>query len=593
MIDNKKGDWALFRRIVLSYKPYLGIFIIGTIATFAMSGVDSLLPEAIKLLIDSLKNPNSLAIRWLPVAVIVLSVARAAGSVVSRYCMNRVASSVVMDYRQGIFAKLLRLPARYYDHHTSGHMLSTLLYNTDQIVQAGVDVLVNIFQDGSASIGLLFMMMYSSWRLFLMVLVFGPPIVFVARWASRRMRNMSKRVQQSMGDITHMAEEGIKNYKMIRIYGAQEYETQKFKTTTRKNLSRQLKVTLLGSLSAGSMQIFVAIPLALVFYLFKSMLMMHITPGSLIAFITAMGMLMKPLRRIVNLNSQVQRGFAGAEGVFEILDQEVEIDQGTQKIERVQGSIEYRDVFFQYEKSDKKTLHGISFKVLPGQTVALVGRTGSGKTTIANLLPRFYEISAGQILVDDIDIRDYCLANLRSQFAYVSQNVTLFNDTLANNVAYGTCREASEEEILNALEAANAMDFVVDLPQGIQTLIGENGTLLSGGQRQRVAIARALLKKAPILILDEATSALDTQTEKRIQTALDSLMQSCTSFVIAHRLSTIENADWIVVMDQGQIVEQGTHAMLIEKNQVYAMLYRLQFKEPALVQTAETEVASA
>ncbi len=589
VVSNKKTDRLLFKRILLSYKPYLALFIIGTIATFAMSGVDSIFPLGIKILIDKgITHPDPSLIKWMPLAVVVLSVARTVASVGSRYCMSRVARSVVMDYRRQIFSKLLRLPASYYDHHSTGHILSTLLYNTDQIVQAGIDVLVNIMQDGSAAIGLLFMMMFVSWRLFLMVLVFGPPIILVARWASRRMRKMSKRVQQGMGDVTHIAEEGVKNYKMIRIYGGQQYETQKFNTVTRKNLSQQLKVTLIGSLSSGSMQVFVAIPLALVFYMFQSMLF-HITAGSLVAFITAMGMLMKPLRRIVNLNSQIQTGFAGAEGVFEILDVDSEKDQGKYEVARVKGFVTFRNVHFQYIKNDEKTLHDINFKIKPGQTVALVGRSGSGKTTIASMLPRFYDVNAGEILVDDVPINDYTLASLRNQFALVSQNVTLFNDTVACNIAYGAQADVSEAEIIAAAEAANAIEFINELPQGIHTLVGENGVLLSGGQRQRIAIARAILKKAPILILDEATSALDTETERKIQSALDRLMRQCTSLVIAHRLSTIENADWIVVIEAGRIAEQGTHEDLMALNQSYAGLYRMQFNEPI----SETEPVSA
>ena len=583
----KNSDRALFKRILRSYKPYIALFIAGALATLMMSGVDSFFPVGIKILIDKgITHPDPFYIHWMPLAVVILAVARSSASVCSRYCMSRVARSVVMDYRRDIFCKLMRLPSSFYDHHSTGHMLSTLLYNTDQIVQAGIDVLVNILQDGTATIGLLVVMLWISWKLFLMIIVFGPPIIFIARTASRRMRKMSKQVQQGMGDVTHIAEEGIKNYKMIRVYGGETYERDKFFKATRKNLSRQLKVTLIGALSSSSMQIFIAIPLAIIFYLFKSLLL-TITAGSFVAFIGAMVMIMKPIRRIVNLNSQIQQGFAGAEGVFELIDVESETDSGTHHAERVSGDVEYRDVHFKYHRSEAKALHGISFKIKAGQTVALVGQSGSGKTTIANLLTRFYDIDSGLISIDGVDVHDYVLRDLRDQFSLVSQNVTLFNDTVARNIAYGVKEGASDADIIAAAEAANAMEFIKELPQGLQTLVGENGVLLSGGQRQRIAIARAILKNAPILILDEATSALDTATERRIQVALDRLMKNCTALVIAHRLSTIENADWIVVMDSGRIVEQGTHDDLMAANAAYAALYRLQFNETPVTETLE------
>lgn len=575
----KTLDRLLFKRILWSYKPYLAIFIIGAIATFTMSGVDSLFPLGIKILLDKgITHPDLRVIRWMPLVIIMFSFIRTGASIASDYYMNRVAFSVVMDYRRAIFSKLLRLPTSFYDHHSTGNLLSVLLYNTDQIIQAGIDVLVTAMQDGSACIGLLCMMFIASWRLFLMTIVFGPPIVIVARVTSRRMRKISKRVQQGMGDLTHIAEESIKNYKMIRIFGGQNYEQDKFYSRTEKNLNQQLKATLIGSLSSGSMQTFIAVPLAIIFYIFQSMLF-HVTAGSLVAFITAMAMLIKPLRRVVGLNAQLQQGLAGAEGVFEVLDVESERDTGTKHVDRVRGDIEYAHVNFGYAKNKDNALHDVSFTIKAGQTVALVGRSGSGKTTSASLLPRFYDVEDGAVFLDGVNVNEYTLSDLRAQFSLVSQNVTLFNDTIARNIAYGTQSNASEAEIIEAATAAHAMEFIEGLPHGIHTLVGENGVLLSGGQRQRIAIARAILKNAPILILDEATSALDSQTERRIQVALDGLMKTCTSLVIAHRLSTIENADWIIVLDSGCIVEQGKHAELIARGGAYAMLHKTQFED--------------
>lgn len=566
----------LYRRILSAYRPYVGIFILGVIFTLIVSGIDSIFPYGIKLLIDKgITHPDPVVVHWIPIAVLVLALGRSFGSVAASYFMNCIAKSVVMDFRRKIFKKCQTLSAVFFDRHSTGKVLSTLLYNTDQIVQAGIDVLVNILQDGTVTIGLLIVMCITSWRLFLMVAAFGPPIMLTAAWASRRMRRYSKRVQQGMGDITHIAEEGVKSYKAVRIYGGESYETNKFWQVTKKNLDTQLKVNLIGSLSSASMQVFVSVPLVIIFFLFRTLLT-SISAGTFIAFITAMVMIIKPLRRITRLNSQIQSGLAGAEGVFELLDANDEPDHGAYIADKVMGHIQFKDVSFSYPDTSSDVLSHINIEINPGQMVALVGRSGSGKSTIASLLTRFYTVENGQICLDDININNYQLSNLRQQIAIVSQHVTLFNDTIVKNVAYGGCADASEAEVIAALRAANADEFVERLPDGIHTVVGENGVLLSGGQRQRIAIARAILKKAPILILDEATSALDTETERKIQGALDRLMQSCTSLVIAHRLSTIEKADWIVVMDRGHIIEQGRHADLMAKESFYAELQQLQ-----------------
>lgn len=566
----------LYRRIIAAYRPYLGIFILGVVFTLIVSGVDSIFPYGIKLLIDKgITHPDPVVVRWIPIAVLVLAFGRSFGSVAASYFMNCIAKSVVMDFRRKIFKKCQTLSATFFDKHSTGKVLSTLLYNTDQIVQAGIDVLVNILQDGTVAIGLLIVMCVTSWRLFLMVAVFGPPIMLTAAWASRRMRRYSKRVQQGMGDITHIAEEGIKSYQAVRVYGGQSYETDKFWKVTKKNLDTQLKVNLIGSLSSASMQVFISVPLVIIFFLFRTLLT-SISAGTFIAFITAMVMIIKPLRRITRLNSQIQSGLAGAEGVFELIDANDESDAGHHTTARAKGHIEFKQVNFAYPNTETDVLSAINIEIKPGQMVALVGRSGSGKSTIAKLLTRFYQVEQGQILLDGVNINDYVLTNLREQVAIVSQHVTLFNDTIAHNVAYGGQAGASEADIIAALKAANADEFVDQLSEGMHTMVGENGVMLSGGQRQRIAIARAILKKAPILILDEATSALDTETERKIQSALDTLMQSCTSLVIAHRLSTIEKADWIVVMDRGHIIEQGRHAELMAKDSYYAELQQLQ-----------------
>lgn len=558
------------------YRPYWLIFTLGVIATIGMSSTDGVFSFSLKFIIDDLGHPSEHFVAWLPACIVLLAFGRAAVSVASRYCMSRVVRSVVRDLRHKIFDKVQKLPARYFDHHSTGHMLSTLIYNTDQVIQAGVDVLGSCLQDGAAIIIQLGVMIYMSWKLALIMFLFGPPCGLVARWASRRMRGLSRNVQSLMGDMTHVAEEGIKNYKMIRVYGGQRHELKKFDDTINQSLNRQLKMVVTNSLSVGLVPLVVSIPMAGVIYLFKSTVF-SISPGSFVAFLTALVLMIKPLRRCVNFSSQIQQGLAGAEGIFELLDESTEIDQGTRRLQKAHGNIQYSDVCFKYSGADNRALNGVSFTIAPGQTVALVGRSGAGKTTITNILPRFYEIDSGEIMLDGVNITDYKLSDLRAQFSLVSQHITLFNDTVAANIAYGQFGDVTPERIIEAAEAAHALSFINELPNGMQTIIGENGVLLSGGQRQRIAIARAIIKNAPITILDEATSALDTETERHIQAALNQLMQHSTALVVAHRLSTIENADWILVVDEGCVIEQGTHQMLLAQSGAYQKLYEMQF----------------
>ncbi|MCH9644068.1 MAG: lipid A export permease/ATP-binding protein MsbA [Gammaproteobacteria bacterium] len=577
----RKRELTLIKRVIKLYRPYIGLFVLGIIATALMSGLDSGFAFSLKYFIDKgVVHPDPHFIKWIPLGIIAIAFGRTLASVSSRYCMNRLSSNVVVDLRFNIFKKLLTLPAREYDHTSSGHLISTLLYNTGQVVQAGIDVFVSGLQDGSSVIGLLVVLFVISWKLALIIFTCGPPIAYVARWASRRMRGISRDLQTTIGEITHCAEESIKNYKMIRIYGGQEFEERRITKTLKTSLHRQLKIVITNSLSVGLVPFLVCIPMAGVFYVFKSAFF-SISAGSFVAFMTSLVMIIKPIRRVVSFNSQIQKGLAGADSIFKLLDTPDELDDGQHKLTVSNGLIEYRNVSFRYLGSEQQAVRDISFSMKPGQMVALVGRSGSGKTTVTNLLPRFYDVSSGEILLDGVPVQDYVLGDLRAQFSLVTQDVTLFNDTVANNIAYGQKENVSDEAIIEAAEAAYAMEFINDLSDGIHTLIGENGVLLSGGQRQRIAIARAILRKAPITLLDEATSALDTETERHIQKALNNLMQQSTSLVIAHRLSTIEHADWILVMQEGRLVEQGTHEALLKKNAVYARLHEMQFSVTA------------
>ncbi len=573
-----------YRRLLRFSQKYWGIFLLGVIGTILLSLIDAGFTWLIKPIInEGFINRNELFIRWLPLLIVLIFLLRGVAGFVSNYFIGRVARHVVMDFRRRIFEKLLRLPAKFYDHHSSGHLLSTIIYNVSQVAQASSDALLIMLRESSLMIGLLVVMFTVDWRLSLLFLVTVPFIGGVVKWSSKRLRRLSSNVQESVGDVTRIADEGIEGYKVIRLYDGQGYETQKFHKVTKQNLQRELKIIITNSVGTSTVQLLVAIPIA-VTLLFATMPSLHVTAGSFAAVVAAMLALLRPVRRLTNVNSEIQKGVAGAASIFEILDEASEKDHGTQTVVNSKGDIAFKEVYFQYT-SEAPVLQNINFTIKPGQILAIVGRSGSGKTTLVNLLPRFYDPQEGVITMDGIDIKNYRLADLRSQIAFVSQDTMLFDDTVANNIAYAKQGDVTEDEIIEAAKAAHAMEFIRQLPKGLQTMVGEDGVLLSGGQRQRIAIARALLKNAPILILDEATSSLDSHSERHIQQALEKLMQSRSTLVIAHRLSTIEGANWIIVVDKGHIIEQGTHHELLQKQGAYADLHRLQFKEAASVET--------
>jgi ATP-binding cassette, subfamily B, bacterial MsbA len=581
-------SWSIYLRLLRQAAPYWLSFVLGILGTVLATSTDGFLTYAVKPLLSNWgASDNQIWFAWLPLIIIVVFSVRGFSYFLSNYYLTRVGRNLVKDFRKHVFAHLMFMPASYYDKETSGKLLSTLIYNTEQVATAATEALITVLQEGMTLIVLIVVMFGQSWQLTLMFLFTAPAIAYITRYTAKRLRHLSTSVQGTMSDLTQIAAEGIDNYKVVRVFGGEEYEKNKFFTAVQQNRQREMKVVVTNTLGSSLTQVITAFPIAVViFFATRSSIYATLDAASLVAFVFAIVRLLTPLRRLTKVNTEIQKGVAGAHSIFSLLDEQLERDLGTKLITHARGKIEYRDVSFSYPSSKKTILHNISFTVKPGQTVALVGSSGGGKTTLVGLLPRFYDVDSGAILIDDIDIQDYKLVDLRKQFAIVSQHLTLFNDTIARNIAYGTFHNVTEEKIVRAAEAAHIMDFIKHLPEGLDTMVGENGLLLSGGQRQRIAIARALLKDAPILILDEATSALDTESERHIQAALEALMKKRTTLVIAHRLSTIENADKIIVIDHGKIIETGNHEELLALKGQYAKLYTMQFKHKDTTITA-------
>ncbi len=517
---------------------------------------------------------------WAPVFVVGMFFLRGVFHFISSYCLTWAGTHIVKDLRQQLFRQMIALPVSYHDKHSTGELISKITYDAEQIKQASSKALMVLIHEGVFVLGCLGLMFYNSWQLSLIFLVIAPVIAVIVTQVSKRFRKISSNMQNAMGDVTTSSEQMLNGHKVILSFGSAELENARFKAVNNRNRQLDVKMEATRSISVSLVQLIASFALAFVIYLASFPAMLDtLTPGTFSEILAAMMLLLKPLKQLTTVNSDFQRGMAAATNVFLVLDEKPEQDTGTIELGQVKGAIEINNLSFNYPGHEKQVLKQINIKVEPGQTVALVGRSGSGKTTISNLLPRFYEIEQGEILLDGINAKDCTLDSLRGQMAVVSQQVVLFNDTIANNIAYGYRGELSREHLINVAEKAHVMEFVSQMPQGLDTEIGENGVTLSGGQRQRIAIARALLRQAPVLILDEATSALDTESERKIQGALEELFKGRTSIVIAHRLSTIENADQILVMDQGQIVEQGTHQSLLAQNGYYAQLYKMQFSE--------------
>ncbi len=579
---------AIYRRLLVYVIPYKWVFGIAIIGMVFIAATETGLAALMKPLLDGgfvEKDPEW--IKLLPLLFIGLALLRGIGTFIATFLMAWIGRRVVKELRKEMFQHILMLPTSFYDASSSGRLISKFTFDVEQVAEAATDAVTIVIRDALTVMGLLAWMFYLNWQLSLIFLLLGPVIIVLVSYVNKRFRRISSRIQASMGDVTQVSEEAISGHRVIKTFGGQDYEASHFEEANEGNRRHVMKLIATSVASVQVIQMISAFALAGIIYLATLDTMLEsITVGVFMSFLAAMMMLLTPIKRLTTVNVIVQRGIAAAKSLFDLLDASVEKDDGKQEIGRASGVVEYKAVGFAYEKSKGAVLDELSFRVEAGQTIAFVGKTGSGKTTLASLLPRFYDVTAGNIYIDGHDIRNLKLKNLRQHIALVGQDVTLFNDTIARNIAYGSLKECSEAEIIEAAKAAYAMEFIEKQPDGLNTMVGDNGVLLSGGQRQRLAIARALLKNAPILILDEATSALDTESERYIQAALDELMKNRTTFVIAHRLSTIEKADTIIVMHEGKIVEQGKHDQLLAMKGYYANLYHLQYK-PAATVTAQ------
>jgi subfamily B ATP-binding cassette protein MsbA len=565
----------LYKRLLtyaFRYRWFVAISLSGFILFSAM---EAAMAQMMEYFISGLEKRDSDYIFYVPIAVVVLRILHGIGGYLGNFFIARVGVNVVADLRKELFAKLVYLPTTYYDQHNSGELVSLLVYNITQVTGSVTNAVKIALRDGLTVVALLGLMIYHNWQLTLCFLVTAPILALLVSIASRYFRRISRRMQVTMGGITHIANESLQGFRLVRSFVGQKYEIRRFDQTTDENTRLATKYERVAALQGPVFHIVIAIALAVI--LFLVLLLWDDNVGSAIAYLTASAMITKPLRQLSSVNEIIQKGLAAAETIFAVIDLAPEPDTGTEPLQVTQGRIELRNVSFRYG-TDVQALRGIDLTIEPGTTVALVGRSGSGKTTITNLLLRLYDPADGAILIDGQDTRTVTLNSLRKQIALVNQQTILFNDTVARNIAYGD-EQPDMERVREAAQHANAREFIEALPEGFETMVGEQGARLSGGQRQRLAVARALYKDAPILVLDEATSALDNESEKAIQGALETLQQGRTTLVIAHRLSTIEGADVIVAMDQGRIVEVGRHADLLERNGYYASLYAAQFNE--------------
>ena len=569
----------VYRRLLTYLRPHRGIFVLGMLGGIVYSASMVSFAGLAKLFADSTSaHPDPRAVVWVPLALVVLFFFRGLGDFTQTYFMGSVARRIVKQMRREVFERFLQLPIGYFDRSSAGVLLSRLTYNTEQVGQAATDSVTTLIRESLTMIGSIAVMLYLNVKLSLIALIMGPLIGWLASVINRYFRRYGRRIQDSMGDVTRVAKETLEAPRVIKVYGAEEYQNRQFEAVNEHNRRSNMRLILTRGLANPVVQLVTAIGLAFVLSIaIGDAIHGRMTTGDLLAFFTALVNIASPLRQVVNVAGPMQQGIAAAQNIFELLDEPAEPAGGGRSAAGVRGAVEFAGVSFAYGADRKAALNDIGFSVPAGETIAIVGRSGSGKSTLVNLLPRFYDVNAGAVRIDGHDVREYDLRELRDRISLVTQDVVLFNDSIRNNIAFG--REASTEAVERAAAAAHVLEFTHQMPQALDTLVGDRGVLLSGGQKQRIAIARALLKNAPILILDEATSALDNESERIIQAALEQLMRDRTTFVIAHRLSTVEKADRILVMDDGRIVEWGTHAELIARGGIYAQLHRMQFAD--------------
>lgn len=578
----RKGDMSskeLYLRLLKHARPHWKILLAAIVANAITAALEPVLPALFKHMLDEgFVAKNQYWLLWMPLGIIAILVLRGLAGFGASYAIAWIDTRLVQDLREAMHKKLLTLPVTYFDNISSSQLTAHVAFTVSQVMRATTSGLTALTKDSLTIVALIGYLLWTNWQLTLIIFIAFPPIILVVRKVGKRLRSLSRAAQINVGMLTESLSESMSAHRLVRIFDAQPYETERFHE--RANIARKLEMKRVVALGANTpiVEILAAVPLAIIFYIaMHQAIHEQTTVGGFVSFFIAMMLLFPPLKRLTTLNDILQRGLAAAEVVFEILDETPEADHGTRVAGKLSGDIRYEQVSLSYPGKQQPALVGIDLHILPGETLALVGGSGAGKTSMVSLLPRFYAPSEGRLLFDGLPAEDYTLASLRANIASVSQEIVLFNDTLRANIAYGAKRDASDEDIRKAAEAAHAWEFILRLPDGLDTLIGENGVKLSGGQRQRIAIARAILKDAPILILDEATSALDTESERHVQAALENLMQGRTTIVIAHRLSTIVKADRIVVMEHGRVVETGKHDDLLEMNGRYAQLYRMQF----------------